>query len=190
MASTMRRPLARLAAVALTALAAVAATISPAHADLVYDDGFEGNPSERWSWSTTYDGNVGFDLQRGLARTGANNGWLMAETGTASLNRYLDFPWWAGQCAGGVYIRPSAGDTVLTLDVWALDPDDSGGYQWRLRNSSAHTLNAGDYQYIEFGTTQTAYGGTATLHYWITLNGGGAGNHKLARVDDLFVRCW
>lgn len=44
--------------------------------------------------------------------------------------------------------------------------------------------------FVEFGTTQTVYGGTATLHYWITLNGGGVGNHKMARVDDLFVRCW
>lgn len=181
----------RIGAAALAALASVAVTTSPAQAqDTTYFDGFEDNPDDRWSWSTWYDGNTGYDLQRGLARTGANNGWLTAETGGASFNRYVEFPRSAGQCAGEVYVKPSTNDTVMTLDVWALDPNDAGGYDWRLRNSSRHQLNAGEYQAIGFGTTPTVYGGTVRLQYWITLNGGGAGNFKMARVDDFFVRCW
>ncbi|WP_410598308.1 hypothetical protein [Amycolatopsis sp. lyj-90] len=190
MALTVRKLSLRLGAVLLSAVASLALVTGPAYADVVYDDSFEGNPADRWGGIPWGDGSNGFDIGRGLARTGANNGWLLAENGGSALAHHEYFPNSAGQCAAQIYVKPSSNDTFMVLEVWGLDPNSSGVYEWRRRNYKEQRLNSGSYQAVGFGTTASTFGGTRELHYRVFLHGGGPGQLKMARLDDFYARCW
>ena len=187
---TVKRLSVRLGVVLLSAIASLGLLTGPAHADTTFDDSFEGNPADRWGGIPWGDGSNGFDIGRGLARTGANNGWLLAENGGSALARGVGFPNSAGQCAAQIYVKPSTDNTFMVLEVWGLDPNSSGVYEWRRRNYAEYNLNAGSYQALGFGTTASTFGGTRELHYRVFLHGGGSGQLKMARLDDFFARCW
>ncbi|MFI7119439.1 hypothetical protein [Amycolatopsis sp. NPDC049868] len=187
---TVRRTSSRLGAMLLCVIASLGLLTGQAHAETVFDDSFEGNPADRWGGIPWGDGSNGFDIGRGLARTGANNGWLLAENGGSALARGINFPRLEAQCAAQIYVKPSTDDTFMVLEVWGLDPNSSGVYEWRRRNYSEHRLNAGGYQAVGFGVTGSTFGGTLELHYRVFLHGGGPGRLKMARLDDFFARCW
>jgi hypothetical protein len=180
----------RLGAVLLAAVASLGLLTGQAHADTTVDDSFEGNPADRWGGVPWGDGSNGFDIGRGLARTGANNGWLLAENGGSALARSIFFPRSAGQCAAQIYAKPSTDDTFMVLEVWGLDPDSSGVYDWRRRNYAEYRLGAGGYQQLPFGVTASTFGGTAQLDYRVFLHGGGPGRLRMARLDDFSAHCW
>jgi hypothetical protein len=51
---------------------------------LQFQDGFEVSPASVWHISVGGDGNAGFEIGKGTARSGANNGWIFASNGWAS----------------------------------------------------------------------------------------------------------
>jgi hypothetical protein len=161
-----------------------------ARADVVVSDGFEGSPAGRWEVDTSGDGHGGFDLGTGGARSGANNGWMMAENGGAAEKLWVNTPRSVGQCAASLQVKPSFNDTLVIAEVWQAYYDEASGQQVvRRSNSKDIRLNAGGYQQIDFGTASLYYGATKA-QFRLVLAGGGSGNTKVVKLDDLYVRCW
>ena len=112
-------------ALAATLLSAVSlTTATPAQASVRVWDGVEGaTPWTRWQGGGSGDGVAGYDINGGVARSGANDGWLHVGNGWAA-NRipvnitYLN----RGNCTVDVWFNPltSAGAQV-GLQIW--DPN-------------------------------------------------------------------
>lgn len=174
----------------LVALLLTGFLATEARADVIVNDGFEGSPSGRWEIDSSGDGHGGFDLGTGSARSGANNGWMMAENGGAAEKLWVNTPRSVARCAASLQVKPSFNDTTVIAEIWQAYYDEATGQQV-VRNSNSRTirLNAGGYQEVSFGETSLYYGATKA-QFRLVLAGGGSGNMKVVRLDDLFVRCW
>ncbi|GAA2212577.1 hypothetical protein GCM10009850_080390 [Nonomuraea monospora] len=89
-----------------------------------FSDGFEGNPAQRWEPLTSGDGRAGFDLAQGLARSGADNGWLYAGQGWAAERIAVPVGDWPerSSCVAEIYAQPvGGGGAQVALEIW--DPN-------------------------------------------------------------------
>ncbi len=143
-------------------------------------DGFEGDPWSKWdrltSGEAAADGNYG----QGLARNGANNGWLWAAHGWAA-ERYgiaID-SWLRSSCRASIWAYPVDGGAQVELQVW--DPNG-----WRLVGTTAPWLNGGGYQRIV--TPGINLNGVNKV-YVQAIFGNNTGAGKFIRLDDMALEC-
>ncbi|MBT2208739.1 hypothetical protein [Actinomadura sp. NEAU-AAG7] len=154
-----------------------------AHASALYfEDGFERDPMTTWEWDMEGDGSAGFEFAAGMARTGANNGWLTGRRGGASEKRWMDtavIPRGAGaQCAAQIWVDAPYRTTVV-LEMWT----PSGG----LRYSGTRTVNGGNYESVS--TDRWPMFGEYKMQFRIVLHGSGGASEDWVRLDDLAVLC-
>lgn len=166
---------------AMLAIAAGAAV--PAQATTVqFNDGFEGVPSSRWQGVTDGDGVAGFDINRGLARSGANDGWLYTGTGFAAERIAVPVSGWANRqyCTAQIYAQVVDYDAQVGLEIW--NPDNG----WSKLTSTTAWITRGGYQPIT--TFPIDLRGASTVYIQAIY-----GNHdvkpQFVRLDDANLTC-
>lgn len=175
----------------LVALLLTGFLATEARADVIVNDGFEGSPSGRWEIDSSGDGHGGFDLGTGSARSGANNGWMMAENGGAAEKLWVNTPRSVARCAASLQVKPSFNDTTVIAEIWQAYYDEATGQQV-VRNSNSRTIRLNSRR-IPGGQLRrdlpVLRGDEGAVPVGAGRSGG-SGNMKVVRLDDLFVRCW
>ncbi|WP_329403959.1 hypothetical protein [Streptomyces melanogenes] len=171
-----------LGAAALIAGGSVCAVATPAEASTVeFTDSFEGNPWNRWEGFHEGDGVAGADLGQGLARTGANNGWLYTGQGWAAERIAVPVGSWGDRsnCTASIHAQPVGGGAQVGLQVW--DPNG-----WHLLTETYPWLGGQGYQKITTGPINVS--GLSTV-YVQAIYGSSSGKPQFVRLDDVTFRC-
>jgi len=108
-------------AVTIAVMFAVTVSATPAHADEVWSDSVEGaTPWDHWQANSGGDGQVGYDINRGFAHSGANNGWLFVGNGWAANRIPVNVSnWTRDRCGVSVWFNPvTAAGAQVGLQVW------------------------------------------------------------------------
>ncbi|UJW31024.1 hypothetical protein L3Q67_38490 [Saccharothrix sp. AJ9571] len=143
-------------------------------------DGFEGDPWSRWERFTSGNAVADGDYGGGVARNGANNGWLWAAHGWAA-ERYgvaID-SWPRNSCKASIWAHPVDGGAQVELQVWDLNG-------WRLVGTTAPWLGGGSYQRIV--TSGINLNGVSKV-YVQAIFGNSTGAGKFIRLDDMAFEC-
>ncbi|WP_131743201.1 hypothetical protein [Actinomadura roseirufa] len=154
-----------------------------AHASTLYfEDGFENDPMKTWEWDMEGDGSAGFEFNAGMARTGANNGWLTGKRGGASEKKWVytaSVPWVSGAgCVAQIWVDAPYRTSVV-LEMWT----PKGG----LRYSGVRTVNGGNYERVY--TDRWPMFGESDMQFRIVLHGTNGASEDWVRLDDLAVLC-
>ncbi|TYB71032.1 hypothetical protein FXF51_00905 [Nonomuraea sp. PA05] len=146
-----------------------------------FADGFEGNPAQRWEPLTSGDGRADFDLAQGLARSGADNGWLYAGQGWAAQRIAVPVGGWPerSSCVAEIYAQPVGGGAQVALEIW--DPNG-----WHKLTSTAPFLPGSGYQRIR--TSRIDLRRLDTV-YVQAIFGKDDGARQFVRLDDVSLRC-
>jgi hypothetical protein len=149
-------------------------------------DSFEvGNPSSRWQGFTGGDGVAGYDINKGVAHQGQNNGWLYVGNGWAAERIPVDLNGFfhRSNCAAGVYMQAVGPGAQVGLQIW--NPNNgwhviAETYPWIDGNGSGyHSVSIGQ-------LNLQGYGGTVYLQ---AIYGTNSGNKQYVRVDDMVLQC-
>jgi hypothetical protein len=178
---TSRALVSAAALLVMAAGAAVPAQAAPASA-VQFSDGFEGNPWSHWQKFQDGDGVAGADINQGLARSGANDGWLYTGTGWAAERIAVPVGSWSNRsvCTARIYAESVSYAAQVGLEIW--NPNNgwvrltgttgwitTGGYQ--LITSAPVDLSALDTVYV-----QAIYGNYGAIPQYV-------------RLDDMSLTC-
>jgi hypothetical protein len=162
---------------------AAAAVAAPAEAStLQFTNSFEGNPWSNWEGFTGGDGVAGADINQGLARSGANNGWLYAGHGWAAERIGVTVGSWQSRsnCTASIYAQPTGGGAQTGLSIW--DPNG-----WReLTVPTVRWVSGPGYQQISAGPVNLT--GLDTV-YVQAIYGNDSATAQFVRLDDVSLRC-
>ena len=164
------------------------ARASPAQAGVVQVwDSFEGSPWTRMDSGGDGDGVAGFDINGGVAYTGANNGWLHVGNGWAAhrlaVNLDGGFSGKKWNCSAAVRMNVLGAGAVAGLQVW--DPNGwhiiAEHYPWINGNGSGYHLVA------IHNLDLTRFQGNIYLQ---VIYGDNRPTPQFIRVDDLVLQCY
>jgi hypothetical protein len=158
-----------------------------------WSDGFEGSaPWTSWYAWALGNASAGYDINKGFAHTGQNNGWLWVGTqgGEAGERIHLSlgtFPY-RNQCSAGVYATPIwlyPPSNLVELQV--TTPNGRGGFNLIARQDAY--LNAWfGYQAVVINNLNlSGYGGILYLQAIYRNLAGGAAQY--VRLDDMTFSC-
>jgi hypothetical protein len=184
--SRLRRVAASAIAVITVSAVMVTGGATEAQAGLTQQwDSFEGStPWTRWQGSSSGDGVVGYDIDKGVAHSDKNNGWLAVGNGWAA-NRIpvnLDGFNHRSDCAVGLYVNVLASGAQVGLQVW--NPDGwhviAQQYPWVDGNGSGyHVVNI----------TGLNLQGLSGDIYVQAIYGNYNGTKTFVRIDDMVLEC-
>jgi hypothetical protein len=166
-------------------LAVTSITAAPAHAGVVQVwDSIEGaTPWTRWQGGGSGDGVAGYDINGGVARTGANDGWLHVGNGWAANRIPVNISSWnRGNCAVGVWFNPlTAAGAQVGLQIW---------------NPNGWHIIAETYPWFPGGGYHQAYitgldlrGFTGDIYLQV-IYGNSNGIKTFVRFDDMAISCY
>ncbi|MGV9363574.1 hypothetical protein [Amycolatopsis sp. NPDC003731] len=172
-------------ALATALLSAVSmTTATPAQASIVQVwDSVEGaTPWTRWQGGGSGDGVAGYDLNGGVARSGANDGWLYVGNGWAANRIPVNISNWnRGNCAVGVWFNPlTPAGAQVGLQIW--NPDG-----WRIIAETYPWFPGGGYRQA-FITGLDLRGFTGDIYLQV-IYGNGNGTKTFVRFDDMAIQC-
>ncbi|GAB3727889.1 hypothetical protein GCM10027598_48000 [Amycolatopsis oliviviridis] len=176
----------------LLATAAILALLAPlgigtAQAGLMsYQDGYEFNPSAKWSIAGSHSSGGGFNINiPSSARTGNNSGWLGVQPGgwayqqieipTGSVSGRPDT-----ECAAAIWIKPMVIRQEVAIEIW-----DRNGNQLYRRLSE----HAGSENYQQIYTDRWTLGSRTSVFVRI-VDYGTTGQGGTIRLDDLVFQCY
>jgi hypothetical protein len=157
-----------------------------------WSDGFEG--SAPWtSWYAWGLGNAsaGYDINKGFARTGQNNGWLWVgtqggEAGERITPPLSTFPY-RSQCSAGVYAEPIWLSPFFNLvELQVATPNGQGGFNLIARQDLYLSAWWG-YQPVVINNLNLSGYGTIYLQAIYRNFAGGAAQY--VRLDDMTLSC-
>ncbi|MFI9384512.1 hypothetical protein [Kutzneria sp. NPDC052558] len=163
------------AGVAAPAQAAPAATVQAT-------DGFEGNPWSHWQGITDGDGVAGADINQGLARSGANDGWLYTGTGYAAERLAVPVSGWANRryCTAQIFAQTVSYAAQVGLEIW------SPANGWVKLTGATGWITPGGYQPIT--TLPIDLSGQSTVYVQAIYGNNGA-VPQFVRLDDASLTC-
>jgi len=149
-------------------------------------DSVEGaTPWTRWQGGGSGDGVAGYDLNGGVARTGANNGWLHVGNGWAANRLPVSLSGFhtRNNCAAGVYANVLAPGAQVGLQIW--NPNGwtiiAEIYPWVVGNGTG-------YHVVSMGNLNlSGFSGTIYLQF---IYGNSDGIKKFIRFDDMVLECY
>ncbi|MFC0540411.1 hypothetical protein [Kutzneria chonburiensis] len=164
-------------------LAIVAGAAVPAQAATQqFSDGFEGVPSSHWQGITEGDGVAGFDINQGLARSGANDGWLYTGTGYAAERIAVPVGGWPDKrnCSARIYAETLSYAAQVGLEIWS--PNNG----WVRLTGLTGWITPGSYQAIT--TFPVDLTGQDTV-YIQAIYGNNGVVPQFVRLDDATLTC-
>jgi len=183
--SKLSKALVALVVAVLASGGIVAATPTAAHAGLTdFTDSLEGaTPWTRWQGGGVGDGIAGYDINGGVAHSGANDGWLYVGNGWAA-NRIpvnLGGFYYRYNCAVGVWFNPLASGAVVGLQVW--NPNG-----WHIIAETYPWVTGGGYKQVYIsGLNLSGYSGDIYLQ---VIYGNNSGVKTWIRFDDMQLQCY
>jgi hypothetical protein len=165
----------------------VLSTFGQAHAGVTqFWDSIEGTaPWTRWQGGGDGDGVAGYDINGGVAHSGANNGWLYVGNGWAA-NRIpvnLDGFFQRNSCAAAVYVDVLAPGAVVGLQIW--NPNGwtiiAETYPWIVGNGTGY------HSIVISNLNLTNFRGTIYLQF---IYGNNDNIKRFVRFDDMVLECY
>ncbi|MBP2472145.1 hypothetical protein JOF53_001017 [Crossiella equi] len=150
----------------------------------VFADGFEGDMFSRWDRLNDRAGSGGGDFNGGVARTGANNGWVEASRGWGAVRIPVDTRFVPkNSCQASIYANPvgehDAPGSHVSLEVW--NPNG-----WVKMLETIPYLNNASYQRIT--TPRFPLYGIDKIYVQVIF-GNENGVRKFIRLDDMALEC-
>jgi hypothetical protein len=157
-----------------------------------WSDGFEGSaPWTNWYAWAIGNASAGYDINKGFAHTGQNNGWLWVganggEAGERIGPPLSTFPY-RSQCSAGVYATPIWLNPVENLvELQVETPNGQGGFNLIARQD-AYLNSLFGYQPVVINNLNLSPYGTVDLQAIYRNLAGGAAQY--VRLDDMTLSC-
>lgn len=174
-------------AVAVVAVLFTLLTTNEAHAGTTQRwDSLEGaTPWTRWQGGGSGDGAAGYDIGGGVARSGANNGWLHVGNGWAANRIPVDLGGFFSRhnCAAAVAVNVLAPGAQVGLQIW--NPNGwqviAETYPWIVGNGTGY------HQIVLTNLNLSGFFGTIYLQ---VIYGNNDNIKKFVRFDDMVLECY
>lgn len=180
----LRKALVYLVAVFALSGTAVVVQSTPAMAGLTdFTDSLEGpTPWTRWQGGGVGDGIAGYDINGGVAHSGANNGWLYVGNGWAANRIPVDLNgfYYRSNCAVGVWFNVLYSGAQVGLQVW--NPNG-----WTIIRETYPWLTNGWKQVYITGMNLQGFSGPIYLQ---VIYGNNNGIRTWIRFDDMQLQCY
>ncbi|MDP9869800.1 MULTISPECIES: hypothetical protein [Streptosporangium] len=180
------RALASLVAMVVFSVGVVTATATEARAGMVeIIDSLEGStPWTRWQGGGSGDGIAGYDINGGVAHSGANDGWLHVGNGWAAnripVNLNAGF-YYRSNCVVAVWFNVLYSGAAVGLQVW--NPNG-----WHIVAETYPWVAGGGYRQVYIsGLNLQGYSGDIYLQ---VIYGNDNGVKTWVRFDDMQLRCY